>query len=283
MGKDQGRGWRRQGEVRQGLILAHSFDIAAAPMAIAHRGSRLLWPENTLPAFQGVADLGLEFFETDLHVTRDGVLVAFHDDLLDRTTDTKGPISERWWPELESVDAGHNFAPHAGYPWRGKGVRIPRLDELMDTFTEVGFILDLKQAGTEEKLAELLQLRGWEDRVIVGSFSDIRMRRFREASKGRVWTSSGPVEAAAHWLALRLGRQLPGAARAIQIPEYLFQRLVGGKLESVHAAGRQVHVWTVNDPEAMNHFLDEGVDGIITDRPDLLRALLERRQQWKLG
>jgi len=251
-------------------------------MAIAHRGSRLLWPENTLPAFQGARDLGLRLLETDLHVTRDGVLVAFHDHLLDRTTNGEGPIADRWWPELELIDAGHNFAPHAGYPWRNKGIKIPRLDELMETFGDAGFVLDLKQPGTEERLAELLKQRGWEDRVVVGSFSDLRMRRFRKASKGGVWTSSGPVEAFAHWSASRLGRRLPGPAKAIQIPEeFAFRRLVDRKLtESAHAAGRQVHVWTINDPEVMDHLLDAGVDGIITDRPDLLRALLERRQQW---
>ena len=256
------------------------------PLAIAHRGSRLLWPENTMYAFQGAVDLGYRYLETDLHVTSDGVVVVFHDDTLDRTTDGTGPIQERAWAEIAELDAGHNFAPQDGYPRRGAGDRIPRLDDLLSAFPDVRLVLDLKQGGTEKPLATLLTRMGAEERVIVGSFSDKRLRIFRHASGGRVATSSGPRETFRIWMAARLGRAAPlSHADALQIPEdFAFIDVPDQKLiEVAHAHGLQVHVWTVNDGANMDRLLDRGVDGIITDRPDTLKELMVRRGSWNNG
>ncbi|NNC93569.1 MAG: glycerophosphodiester phosphodiesterase, partial [Acidimicrobiia bacterium] len=111
------------------------------PFAVAHRGSRLLWPENTMTAFQGAVDLGYQYLETDLHRTRDGVLVAFHDDTLDRTTDGTGRVAARSWEELSTLDAAFHFAPHQGYPLRGSGVRVPSLEEIFESFPAIRLIL----------------------------------------------------------------------------------------------------------------------------------------------
>lgn len=252
------------------------------PLAVAHRGSRLLWPENTMEAFQGAVDLGYRYLETDLHVTADGVLVAFHDDSLERTTNGSGPLESRTWAELSDFDAGYNFAPHEGFPRRGAGVAIPRLDELVATFPEVRLTLDLKQAGLEQTLAAFLSQRKLEDHVIVGSFSGRRLARFRRACAGRVATSAGPAEALALWSAARFGRTLRTKADALQIPdEFAFVNLPDGKLlRAAEAGGLQVHVWTVNDPAQMGQLLDVGVHAIVTDRPDLLKQLLQERGQW---
>ncbi|MGI9647960.1 MAG: glycerophosphodiester phosphodiesterase [Acidimicrobiia bacterium] len=253
------------------------------PFGVAHRGSRLLWPENTMEAFQAAVDLGYRYLETDLHQTSDGTLVAFHDDSLDRTTDGSGQVSVRTWAELAELDAGYRFAAHEGYPRRGKGVRIPRLEEVFDAFPSIRLILDLKEAGFEADLAEFLRSRGLEDQVIVGAFSDSRLGRFRKASGGRVATSSGPAETLALWTAARFRRSLRLKADALQIPEeFAFIDLPDRKLvEASEAGGRQVHVWTVNDPDHMTRLLDTGVHALITDRPDVLKQLLIARGEWR--
>ena len=253
------------------------------PLAIAHRGSRLLWPENTMEAFQAAVDLGFRYLETDLHQTKDGVLVAFHDDTLDRTTDGLGPVSRLSWAELSEVDAAYHFAPHEDFPRRGQGVRIPALSEIFEAFPSIRLVLDLKEPGFEADLAQFLRERELEDQVIVGAFSDARLSRFRKASAGRVATSSGPAETVAIWTASRFGRPLRTRADALQIPEdFAFVVLADRKLvEAAEASGKQVHVWTVNDPDHMARFLDTGVHALITDRPDSLKQLLESRGEWR--
>ena len=252
------------------------------PFGVAHRGSRLLWPENTMEAFQGAVDLGYRYLETDLHQTSDGTLITFHDDTLERTTDGSGPVSTRTWAELAAFDAGFRFAAHEGYPRRGKGARIPRLEDVFDAFPSIRLILDLKEPGFEADLASFLRSRGVEDQVIVGAFSDSRLARFRKASEDRVATSSGPAETLALWTAARIRRSLRSKADALQIPEeFAFVNLPDRKLvEAAEAGGRQVHVWTVNDPDHMTRLLDTGVHAIITDRPDILKQLMESRGEW---
>lgn len=258
------------------------FFIDPTPYAIAHRGSRLLWPENTMEAFQGAVDLGFRHLETDLHRSSDGVLMVFHDDTLDRTTDGSGPVASKTAAELAALDAAFHFAPHEGYPRRGAGVGIPRLADVFEAFPEIRLVLDLKEPGFEVDLAGFLRTRGLEDQVIVGAFSDARLKRFRKASEGRVATSSGPAETAALWMAARFGRTLRTKADALQIPEdFAFVVLPDRKLvQAAEASGRQVHVWTVNDPDHMARLLDAGVHALITDRPDLLKQLLVERGEW---
>lgn len=262
--------------------MVRTFFSDPTPFAVAHRGSRLLWPENTMTAFQGAVDLGYRYLETDLHRSRDGVLVAFHDALLDRTTNGTGKLAARSWDELSALDAAYHFAPHQGYPRRGTGIRIPSLDEVFEAFPSIRLILDLKAPGCETDLAEHLRDNGREDQVIVGAFSDTRLARFRKASGGRVATSSGPAETIALWTAARFGRALRTRADALQVPEdFAFVALPDRKLiAAAEASGRQVHVWTVNDPDHMARLLDTGVHALITDRPDLLKQLMEERGEW---
>jgi glycerophosphoryl diester phosphodiesterase len=249
------------------------------PLRFGHRGSNLLWPQNTMVAFQWALDLGLRYLETDVHATRDGRVVTFHDDCLERLTDGRGPVWEHDWEELRDLDAAYHFDPGRGYPLRGTGVRIPLLEELLAAFPQCLLNLDLKQAGIEEMLAAELARLGAEDRVLVGSFHDGRLTRFRRASSGRVATSAGPRAVVAALGACRLGRPLGGAADAYQVPERAGPLQVVGErfVEAAHRAGKQVHVWTVNDPADMHRLLDLGVDGIVSDRADLLvRVVAER-------
>ena len=243
------------------------------PIRFAHRGSRVLWPENTMPAFQGAIELGYRYLELDVHVSSDGAVVVFHDDRLDRLTDGTGKVWEHTWDELRVLDAAHNFDPENGYPVRGRGIRMPLLEELLLTFPDALLNIDLKQKGIEEPVARLIQRLSVEDRVLIGSFRDWRIGAFRRLTHGRVAVSAGPREVARAVAACRLRLPIGGQADALQIPRRIAsERLVA----SAHAAGKHVHVWTVDDPDRMRSLLDMGVDGIITDRPDLLNEVLGR-------
>lgn len=249
------------------------------PLRFGHRGSNLLWPQNTMAAFEWALGLGLRYLETDVHATRDGRVVAFHDDRLDLLTDGHGKVWDRDWDDVRRLDAAYHFDRAHGHPLRGTGVGIPLLEEVLATFPRCLLNLDLKQAGMEDLLAAEITRLGAEDRVLVGSFHDRRLTRFRKASGGRVATSAGPGEVLAATAASRLRRPLHSAADAFQVPERSGPLRVVGKrfVEAAHAAGKQVHVWVVNDPAAMHRLLDLGVDGIVTDRADLLVEVLNER------
>lgn len=253
------------------------------PHAIAHRGSRVLWPENTMVAFSGAFELGFWWLETDLHLTRDGVVVCFHDDTLERTTDATGPVIERTLAELKQVDAGYRFYSEGGYPYRGAGVKIPTLEEVVTTFPAVRVVVDLKQDGLEEPLADLIARLDLWDRLVVGSFSDERLQRFRVVTDYRVATSGGPEEIRRALSAAREGREIPDPeADALQVPSrYRGIRIITrDTVAAFKEKGYRVHVWTVNSPQQMHRLLDLGVGGLITDRPDLLRDVLRSRGVW---
>ena len=229
-----------------------------------------------MPAFQGAIDLGYRYLELDVHVSRDGAIVVFHDDRLDRLTDGSGKVWDHTWDELRGLDAAHHFDPDAGYPLRGSGVRMPLLEELALTFPEALLNIDLKQRGIEEDVAGLIDRIGAQDRVLIGSFRDWRIGAFRRLTHGRVAVSAGPREVARAVAACRLHLPIGGAADALQIPRRIAsERLVA----SAHAAGKHLHVWTVNDPDQMRALLDIGVDGIVTDRPDLLNEVVFGRAE----
>ncbi len=230
-------------------------------------------------AFQGSIDLGFRYLETDVHVTRDGRVVVFHDDRLERLTDGTGLVWDHDLSDLAGLDAAFGFGAHEGYPFRGTGVGIPSLEELVTTFPDAYLTLDLKQDGIEPLLTETIERHDLWDRVIVGSFSEDRLTTFRRITEGKVATSSGPSEALKVWLAGRRARPVEIAADALQVPVRRRGRRVVDRrtIDAAHGAGLQVHVWTVNAPVQMRRLLDLGVDGIISDRPDLLRRVMEER------
>lgn len=242
------------------------------PLRFAHRGSRVLWPENTMVAFQGAVDLGYRYIETDVRLSRDGRVVIFHDHTLERLTDGEGKFHERGWDDLRRLDAAYRFDPDGGFPLRGTGVTMPLLEEVAAAFPDQLFNIDLKQPGTSEQIADEVRRLRIEDRVLIGSFHDRRIRAFRRAGPG-VATSAGPAEVAR----TLVRRPHPGTgADAYQVPERgAGLRVVTRRfVDRAHAADKQVHVWTVNDPADMQRLLDLGVDGIVTDRPDLLNEVV---------
>lgn len=235
-----------------------------------------------MAAFTRAVALGFRFLETDLHVTADGVLVCVHDDTVDRTTNGTGAVDNFGFAELSSLDAGFRHNSLGGYPFRGKGVTIPSLEEAVTALPEVSFVVDLKGDGQVPLLAHLIERLSLHDRLIVGSFSDQRLEEFRNATGGKVATSTGPMLSRMWLLTSRVGRGAGGDASALQLPTQVRGvKVVDKKLvDTAHAHGLQVHVWTVNDPAEMETYLDLGVDGIISDRPDLLREVLVSRGQW---
>ena len=244
------------------------------PIRFAHRGGAALAPENTMAAFQKSFDLGIRYFETDVHLTADDVVVVFHDHELDRLTNGTGKVEDWQWQDLLHLDNGFHFKVGGDYPFRGRGERILRLDEALSTFPDVHWNIDMKHSSVVEPLAHVVIEASAEERVLAASFFDHRIRRFRRATGGHVATSAGPAETAKLALSARLGRTTSIKADALQIPE----RVVNGRLvEAAHDSGVQVHVWTVDDPAAMHRLLDLGVDGIMSDRPDTLVQVVADR------
>ena len=247
---------------------------------MAHRGSMLLWPENTMKAFQEAVDLGYRYVETDLQISRDGVLVTIHDDTLERTTDGEGLVSDHSLKELQNLDAAHGFRLDGHHPYRGRGIRIPTLEELVTTFPDRVFSLDLKSDGMEEALVGTIRRLDLWDRVIVGSFSSARLRRFRSLADRPVAVSAGPSEILRFVTAARLRLPYRPRADSFQVPVKQGITIVSRRtVDAARAAGVPLIVWTINDRGEMKELLDLGVDGIITDRPDLLRALIRERSR----
>ena len=261
-----------------------AFFDSGRPMVIAHQGGEGLRPSNTLLAFENAVALGVDVLEMDVHGTRDGALVLIHDDTVDRTTDGSGRVLNFTLAELQQLDAGDYWTPDDGatYPYRGQGVRIPTLDEVVTTFPAVKYNIEIKQVepSIAAPMCEALRRHGLTERTLVASFHATAMTEFRAACP-EVATSMVESEIRPFFVlnTIFLGRLFTPPGTAFQVPEYsgnlhvLTPRFVRG----AHANNVAVHPWTIDDPADMERFLDMGVDGIITDRPDLMLELLARR------
>jgi glycerophosphoryl diester phosphodiesterase len=246
----------------------------------AHRGGAACWPENTLAAFRAGLAAGCAWIETDVHMTRDGHVVCFHDDDLQRTTDGHGKIWELSLAELRRLDAGYHFTPDGrSYPLRGRGLRVPTLEEAFELDGAAHINLEIKQAqpAMVDTLWRRIEALGVHDRVLVASADASLVRAFRNLARGAVATSAGRAEVFEFWLAERLGLsslvsveydalQVPIRASGLEIVTPRFVR-------AAHDRGLQVHVWTIDELEQMKSLIELGVDGIITDHPRVLAAL----------
>ena len=251
---------------------------AEHPIRFAHRGSRVLWPENTLEAFQRAIDLGYRYIETDIRITRDRVVVVFHDATVDRMTNGVGRVEDWLWEDLRHLDAGWSFDPDNGFPFRDRGVGISRLDEVLATFPDVHFNLDMKGRDLEWPTYEVIREMGREDSVLAGSFIDRRAAKLRRISHGTVATAAGPTAAVRMWVASRRGATIRHPAVAYQVPfDSPILQFDQAYVDAIHAGGAHVHAWTVNEPADMQRLLDLGVDGIVTDRPDVLNEVMAAR------
>ena len=252
------------------------LDGPGTVLAFAHRGGGgspgATGLENSLRAFAVAVEQGYRYLETDVHATRDGVLMAFHDDMLDRVTDSTGAIASLTYHEVRRARIG--------------GVEpIPSLAELFEAFPDARFNIDLKAHNAVRPLADFIDARSAYSRVLVGSFSVSRLRAFRKLVGDSVPTSAHPVEVALHVLLPVEVAKRVSRARALQIPHRHkgFPVTTKGLVRKAHQAGVHVHVWTIDDPDEMRELIDLGVDGLITDRTDILKAVLQERGLWRDG
>jgi glycerophosphoryl diester phosphodiesterase len=271
-------------------------------IAYAHQGGAWESPSSTLFAIRRAIERGATGIELDVHATADGELVVCHDSTVDRTTDGHGAIAALTLAQVRALDNAYWFAPGADvtpgldageYPYRGRApddpeFRIATLDEVLEAFPGVVLNLDIKQtapdvAPYEAVLARALAAHERRDDVIVASFLDQALERFAALAPA-VATSAGTLATAAFWQAVHEGRDVPSLrAVALQVPERHGGLVVVDErfVEAAHGAGLAVHVWTVNDEDAMERLADLGVDGIITDVPsDLVRVLAARGAAW---
>ena len=258
---------------------------ARRTLVMAHRGGAGLWPENTAHAFARAAALGVDVLEMDLHATADGALVIIHDATVDRTTNGTGRTSALTLAELKRLDAGYRWTSDGGrtFPFRGRGITIPTLGEVLEGFPQMRLNIDIKQAqpAIVKPFCRALREARATGRVTIASFSSETLAEFRRECP-EVATSAGMEEVAALAADLQAGREIAAGRapfRAVQVPEWVGGRggLTAEAVAAAHRSGLEIHVWTINDEAGMRRMIALGVDGIMTDYPDKLIALL--RQQ----
>jgi glycerophosphoryl diester phosphodiesterase len=267
---------------RRGGQNALALKLKDWPVNIAHRGGAEIAPENTLQGFRKGLRVGAGVLELDVHTTADGHVVVIHDATVDRTTVSAGAVREMTLAELKRLDAGYCFTRDEGrtFPCRGEGIRIPTLEEVYDEFAEVPINIEIKgeRPGIEEAVWRIIEEAGAGDRTLVVSESTPTIRRFREVSGGRVATASSSVELISFYLLSRLGLSRAARTRyqALQGPEtYHGLRIVTpGFIRAAHGQGLRVDVWTIDSEADMRRLLGYGVDGIMSDRPDILARVL---------
>lgn len=247
-------------------------------LVFAHRGGAGLRPENTMAAFDCSAELGVDGFELDVHLSKDGQVVVVHDPTLNRTTDATGAIASHTAAELARVDAGFRFGAESAFPYRGSNIGIPRLADVLARHADRLVIVELK--GTNVDLAaaavDVVGRAGAVERVCFAGFSDEMLRAARAAAPGAS-TSAAHREIRSALYRSYIAWPLRGVPyHALQVPEMSGDtRVVSRRLIRVaHRAGRLVQVWTVNAEADMRRLIDWGVDGLITDRPDVALAVV---------
>ncbi len=252
------------------------FASHAPPRLFAHRGASGHRPENSLPAFELALQMGAVYLELDVRMTRDGQLVVLHDRTVDRTTEGSGPVDEMTLREVQGLDAGYRFSREGDgdCPFRGRGIRIPTLEEVLCTFPAALINIELKQnkPPMEEVLESLLKRNDALARVLLASERGEIMERVRGRFGTGVATGISQEESVrfAQWLLSGRRGEMSLRGQALQIPERLAGRdyITPYLVAAAHELGLEVHVWTVNDPARMRRFLEMGADGIMTDFPD---------------
>ena len=266
----------------------HPFFDVPVPTVIGHRGASGELPENTLASFgHAVAD-GVAILETDVHRTRDGALVLIHDDLLERTTNGRGRVADHTLAALRTLDAGHGFQASDGtFPFRGKGIGVPTLEETLEAFPKLRFNIEIKEhdAALIEGTVALVAKRGLADRVLLAAaedpiMADLRAQLVKTGVRTAVGASVGDVLGFVR--SALDGVAPPPGPMALQVPPGFGDRpLVTQKfVDHAHAHDLAVHVWTINEPAEMHRLLDLGVDGIMSDFPArVVKVVAERARQ----
>ena len=277
------------------------------PLHIAHQGGELEAPASTLYALRTAVDKGADALELDVHATADGHVVVLHDPTVDRTTNGTGRVDSLTLADVQQLDAAHWFAPDEGavtgrsdeaYVLRGIATgevappdgftpadfRVPTLAEVFAAFESTLINIDIKQTAPdtrpyEQAVADLIDEFDRADTTMVASFSDAALHTFRSLAP-HCSTSAGPNDVVAVWSAAHEGGPAPSPGyQALQVPPTYEDLVVVTEafVRTAHDLGLAVHVWTIDDAETMKELLDQGVDGIVTNRPRVLEQVLRDR------
>lgn len=255
--------------------------MPGVPIIYAHRGGAALRPENTIAAFDHGIECGADGLEFDVHLSKDGVVVIHHDDTLERTTGTSGRIALSTAAELGALDAGYHFSDGDGFPFRGRKLGVPTLHDVLRRYPEAALIIELKVGGEAlaHRVVDEVRAAGAVDRVAIGSFYADALRAVRRYEPA---IATGAAREETRWALYRswVGWAIGSAPyREFQVPEWsgLTPIVTRRFVSAAHRAGILVKVWTVNAAEDMQRLVSIGVDGLITDRPDLARAVVAGR------
>jgi len=255
------------------------------PFLIAHQGGDRVWPGDTLYAFERAVDIGVDVLEMDAHITKDSQIVLMHDERIDRTTDGTGLIEDLTLSQLKQLDAAYQWSNDDGktFPYRGQGIQVPTLEELFQKFPEMRYVIEIKltQNPIDKPLCALIRKYDMQDRVVIASFHDEAMQNFRKtcpevatsASRGEVtkFVLLGKVFLSGLVAPQYQSIQPPyDPAESMNIP-IMTKRFIS----EAHAKNIAVEPWTVDDPQLMKQYIEWNVDGIMTDRPDLMIKVLK--------
>ncbi len=250
------------------------------PACIAHRGGSEEWPENTLLAFEKSVELGCDAIETDLHQTQDGEFVIFHDETIERTTNGTGEIKNFTLAELKKLDAAYNFSQDGGktFPYRGRGIQTPELKEVLQKLPNTVFILEVKDPDLDLlKFIKVVKELGAFDRVYFTSFVENVLSNLRSAEPSAVsGFAHSEVKKILYFYYLKLLPFYKPVGQSLQVPPSHEGRAIVTKdwVTAMHKKGLEVLVWTINEESEMKTLIDQRVDGIMTDRPTLLKKVL---------
>jgi glycerophosphoryl diester phosphodiesterase len=265
----------------------HPFFQTDRPLVIAHQGGELLAPSNTMTAFQQAVNLGVDVLEFDIHITKDGHLVTIHDPTVERTTNGKGYVHDFTLSDIQKLDAGYHFEDLNGeLSYRGKGAFIPSLEEVFKAFPDMRMVIEIKDDNPTERIGEiseklwsLIQQYQKEDQVIVASFDQKIIDQFKEISDGKTALSAGEAEIKKFIIfnKLFLSNLYQPNADAFQIPtkESIFNLASKGVIKEAERRNVNIQYWTIDDKETMRSLLEDGANGIITNRPDLMLEVLD--------
>lgn len=267
---------------RAGESIFYTEDLSKT-LVIAHQGGDGIWPGNTIFAFQNAVNMGVDVIETDIRQTKDGVLVVSHDENVNNKSNGVGLIVDLTFDELKKLDAAYNWSPQDGpsLPYRGQGITYPSLEEVFIAFPDMRFNIDMKQKDPPiySALCDLIRQYGMQEKVVAASFSHQNITAFRELCPEV--TTSGDETETRNFVFMNfafLGRWYSPNFNVFQVPikSSGITILTPHFVRAAHERNLRVDAWTIDDPDEMNRLMDMGVDGIITDRPDLLMELLGR-------
>ena len=253
--------------------MTHPYLAGPRPRAFAHRGwhvDDLTGMENSLSSFRRAVQEGYRYIETDVHATADGEVVVHHDHTLDRTTDGAGRVADLPWTEVRTARVGGREP-------------IARLADVLEELPDTFFNIDVKADNAVEPILALLRKAKALHRVCLASFSDNRLARLRRRGGPDLLTSMGPRSAGALWAAGRIpfaGLAVRGQVAQVPVNQGRLKVVDEKFVQAAHRRALEVHVWTIDDEADMRALLDLGVDGLVTDRPDVLREVLQSRNSW---